>query len=422
MLSLSVRQLRRKLAVYRQVGAEALAHGNRGRLPWNATALEERERMVELASSTYAGCNHQQLSEYLDEREGIHRSRSTLRRVLLAAGQKSPRKHKGAQRRSRRERYPQEGMLLQTDGSRHDWLQGRGPYLTLIGAIDDATGKVPYALFREQEDAQGYFLMVEHIVHDLGRPLALYHDRHGIFEHTPRDRLTVAERLTGKADPTQFTRLLEELEIASIAALSPQAKGRIERLWGTFQDRLVTELRLAGAATIDEANGVLWDYLPRFNERFAVPAAQEGMAYRPLLSDQRPEELFCFKYQRSVRADNTVRLGEDCLQLLAAPDRASYARCSVELQVRMDGSLAVFYEGKQIAFRPAPLEAPVLRVRDKGTRRQLPSPSREPRPLPWEEVRRRSRPDNVANGVLASTGSGLASPPRPGPNHPWNKS
>ena len=421
MLSLSVRQVRRKLAAYRHEGATALAHGNRGRVPANATPVKERQRVVELATSTYAGCNHTQLSELLEEREDIHRSRSTVRRVLLAAGERSPRKHKVSRRRARRERYAQEGMLLQTDGSRHDWLEGRGPYLTLIGAIDDATGQVPAALFRDQEDAQGYFLMVERIVRDFGCPLALYHDRHGIFEHTPRDRLTLAEELTGKRDPTQFGRLLAELGIASIAALSPQAKGRIERLWGTFQDRLVTELRLAQAATIAEANRVLADYLPRFNARFAVPAAQEGSAYRPLLAETRLEELFCFKYERTVRADNTVRLGALCLQLQASPDRASYARCRVELQERMDGSVVVSYQGKPVAARDAPPEAPVLRVRGSQQTRQLPAPERPVRPLSLDEAHRRMNPDPVATGVLASKGHGSASPPRPGPNHAWRK-
>jgi len=421
MLSLSVRQIRRKLAAYRGQGAAGLVHGNRGRVPANATPAPERERMVELASSTYIGCNHTQLTEFLDEREEIHRSRSTVRRVLLVAGQRSPRKHKGAKRRSRRERYPQEGMLLQTDGSRHDWLEGRGPYLTLIGAIDDATGKVPSALFRGREDSQGYFLMLERIIRDFGRPLALYHDRHGVFEHTPRDRLTIAEELTGKPAPTQFGRLLSELEIASISALSPQAKGRVERLWGTFQDRLVTELRLAETATIEDANQVLQAYLPKFNERFAVPPAQEGSAYRPLPANSRLEDLFCFKYERTVRADNTVKLGELCLQLQASPERASYARCVVELHERMDGSVAVWYQGKEIATTEAPPEAPVLRVRGNRRTRQLPPPERPVLPLSLAETHRRMNPDPVTTGVLASTGHGRPTPPRPGPNHPWKK-
>ncbi|GAG98031.1 unnamed protein product, partial [marine sediment metagenome] len=198
-------------------------------------------------------------------------------------------------------------MLLQIDGSRHDWLEGRGAYLTLIGAIDDATGKVPYALFREQEDAQGYFLMLHQIVDSCGIPMALYHDRHGIFEHSKREPETLEEELEGRKKPTQFGRLMEELGIASIPSYSPQARGRIERLWGTFQDRLVSELRLAHARSLKEANQVLWDFLPRYNKRFVVSAVQLGSAFRQPEEGFNPDGVFCFKYHRVVGTDNVVR-------------------------------------------------------------------------------------------------------------------
>jgi len=153
-------------------------------------------------------------------------------------------------------------MLLQVDGSRHDWLQGRGPFLTLIGAADDATGTVPSALFRQQEAAHGYLLMLRHII-----------ERHGISQRSPKEPESLQEQLRGRRDSTQFGRALEELGITLILAHTPQAKDRIKRAWGTFQDRLVSELRLAGASTIDQANKVLWDFLPRFNQRFGVEAA-----------------------------------------------------------------------------------------------------------------------------------------------------
>ncbi len=277
-LEVSLRHVRRMVARYRNNGAEALAHGNRGRIPWNVRSPQERERAVALARTKYAGCNQQHMSELLAQREELQISRSALRRILLEAGIGAPRRRRPPKHRTRRERYPQEGMLLQIDGSLHRWLEERGPSLTLIGAIDDATGTVPYALFREHEDAQGYFLLLEHITRVEGRPLALYRDRHSIFEHSANGRMTIAERVNGKRDPTQFGRLLEELDIGSIAARSPQAKGRVERLWGTFQDRLVSELRLAGASTLQEANQALWDFLPRYSKRFAVPPAVSGSA------------------------------------------------------------------------------------------------------------------------------------------------
>ena len=290
-------------------------------------------------------------------------------------------------------------MLLQIDGSLHRWLEERGPSLTLIGAIDDATGTVPYALFREHEDAQGYFLLLEHITRVEGRPLALYRDRHSIFEHSANGRMTIAERVNGKRDPTQFGRLLEELDIGSIAARSPQAKGRVERLWGTFQDRLVSELRLAGASTLQEANQALWDFLPRYSKRFAVPPAVSGSAYRPLDFTRLPEEVFCFKYERTVAADNTVQLGEHRLQLLPGKDRISYAKARVEIQERMDGSLAVYYRGEKIVSQVAPPEAPVLRARSGRLGiTKLPPREQVEGPLSWDEVGKRSRAATTPTG------------------------
>jgi len=369
-LGLCIRQVRRLMAAYRKEGAAALAHGNRGRKPHHALGEGVRRQVLELAQSTYAGCNTQHLSELLAEREGITLSRSSVRRILLGAGIKSPRKRRPPRHRRRRERYPQEGMLLQTDGSRHDWLEGRGPWMTLIGAIDDATGRVPHALFREQEDAQGYFLLMRQIVGAYGIPLALYHDRHGIFERSRSESESLEEQLEGRRRPTQFGRLMEELGITSIPSRSPQARGRIERLWGTFQDRLVSELRLAGATTTEAANRVLWDFLSRYNDRFAVPAGQPGSAYQQPEEDFTPERVFCFKYLRTVGRDNVVRFGKHRLQVMPTNGRLSYTRARVEVHERMDGSLAVYYQGECLAIRPAPSEAPVLRAR--ATSRLIP--------------------------------------------------
>jgi transposase len=387
-LGLSLRHVRRVLAAYRKEGAAALAHGNRGRKPHNALDEGLKEQVVGLARSTYAGCNFQHFTELLAEREGIVLSHSSVRLILLGAGIRSPRKRRPQKHRSRRERYPKEGMLLQIDGSRDDWLEGRGPYLTLVGAIDDATGKVPYGLFRGQEDAQGYTLLLCQIVESYGIPEALYHDGHGIFERSSREPETIEEQLMGRRKPTQFGRIMEELDIISITSRSPQAKGRIERLWGTFQDRLKGELRIAGAKTAGEANKVLWDFLPRFNLRFAVPANEAGLAYRQSPEWFNPDEVFCFKYQRTVGKDNVVRFGEHRLQIVPTNGRLSYVKAKVEVHERMDGSLAVYYKGQCLLTKPAPLEAPVLRVRNTtrfipGTRSQevaLPVASKTPEP------------------------------------------
>ena len=363
LLALSERQARRILAAYREEGAAALAHGNRGREPINALSAELKAKVVELARTRYAGCNYQFVSELLAERDAIAISRASVRRILLAEGIASPRTHRPAKHRRRRERYPQEGMLLQIDGSRHQWLEERGPWLSLILAVDDATSKHPAGLFREQEDAQGYFLLLEEIVRRCGRPLALHHDRHGIFIPNTGRGETIAEQLAGRREPTQFGRLLEELGITSIGAHSPQAKGRVERGFGTLQERLVFELREAAAETVEDANRVLAGFLPKFDKRFAVEAAQSGTAYRPLAPGLRPKEVFCFKYVRVVGADNTVKFGEHRLQLLASRERASYAKARVEVHERLDGSLAVYHEGKCLTTKEAPKEAGALRAR-----------------------------------------------------------
>ncbi len=360
-MGVSLRQMRRLIAGYRKEGIAALAHGNRDRKPYNAIKDSLRQRVVHLASSKYAGFNHQHLAESLTEREDIVMSRSSVRNILLGAGISSPRKRRPPKHRSRRERYPREGMLLQVDGSPHDWLEGRGPRLSLIGAIDDATGSAPYALFQEQEDSRGYFLMLRGITLQQGIPQALYHDRHSIFEVTTDKSPSIEDELDGKKPLTQFGRLMVELGIISISANSPQAKGRIERLWGTFQDRLTSELRLAGAQTLEAANQVIADFLPRYNQRFAIEAAEPEPAY--LRPDKRfkPDEFFCFKYPRVVGIDNVVRFGKQRLQILPSAERLSYARCKVTVHEKLDGSLAVYYQGKCLNTRIAPLEPARIR-------------------------------------------------------------
>ena len=153
LLDLSERQVRRLLAAYQKEGAAALVHGNRGRKPVQAISEEVRRQVIELASTKYAGCNYQHLRDLLAEREGIELSRASVRRIRLPAGMSTPRTQRRRQHRRRRVRYAQEGMLVQIDGSRHAWLGDRGPWLCLIAAIDDATGKLAATVFREQEDA-----------------------------------------------------------------------------------------------------------------------------------------------------------------------------------------------------------------------------------------------------------------------------
>jgi transposase len=405
LLGVSTRQGRRLLAAYRQRGIAALAHGNRGKVPTNAVDEGTRRTVITLATERYVGFNQVHLTEQLGEREGIALSRSSVRRILGAAGIGAPRTRRAPTHRSRRARYPRAGMLVPIDASPHDWLEGRGSRLTLFAAIDDATGALLALLFRAEEDAQGYFLLVRMIVTTHGRPLALYHDRHGIFRVNAPE--TVAEQLAGEREPTQFGRLLDELDIASIAARSPQAEGRVERVFGTLQDRLTSILRLAGATNEAEATACLPAFLVDFNDRFTVPAAEEGDCYRAMAAGTDLDTRFCFKYQRTVGMDNTVRFGGARLQLLPGPRRRSWARAVVEVQERLDGSRAVYYQGECLATTPAPFDAPLLRTR--GGRRGAAATADAPVPV---------APHPPLRGDHAVARKRMT---KPAVNHPWKR-
>ena len=279
---------------------------------------------VRLARSQYAGVSHTHLSELLREREGIEIGRDTLRKILTNAGVNSPRRRRPPKHRIRRQRMPREGMLIQVDGSYHRWLGEDGPQFTLLLAVDDATGVVVNVLFCELENTRGYFSLLDGLIRRRGIPLALYSDRHAVFKYTPPSEAAGA--------PTQFSRAMDELGVQLIFARSPQAKGRVERMAGTFQDRLVTELRLAGAITIDDANRVLADFLPRFNQRFRVPPQHAETAYRVLDPQMCLDTTLCLKYRRRVGRDNTVKYRWRILQLLPGTDRPSYAGAVVDVQ------------------------------------------------------------------------------------------
>jgi transposase len=422
LLQLSERHLWRILGAYRQEGVAALVHGNRGRKPINATPDEVKQEMVQLAQGPYDGANYSHLAELWAEREGLQRSRWTVRRVLRAAGVGSSKRRRRMRHRSRRERYPQEGMLLQVDGSRHQWLGADGPWLTLIGGIDDATGTVPYAVFREEEDGQGYLLLVQGVIETKGIPLALYSDHHSIFIQTVKE--TLEEQLLGRREPTQVGRALEELGIRWIPASSPQAKGRVERLWQTLQDRLCIELRLAGAKTLDEANRVLWSYLPKFNARFGVPAGAPGSAYQPGAGLDLGS-ILCFKYRRTVASDNTVQFGGKTLQVQPTPHRSSYARARVEIQERLDGSIAVAYQGTVLAITEAAPQAITLRART-GPRLSAATSFTRPvgRVSPPPDACGAQGHGQAGKGLDAGSrpdSIGAKTPPKPGPHHPWKR-
>ena len=353
LMGVTTRHTRRILAAYREEGAAAVAHGHRGRKPPNATPDAVVADVIRLARTRYEGANHTHLRELLSERDGIDIGRTTLRRILLDAGLTSPRRRRPPKHRVRRQRMPREGMLIQMDGSHHPWLGDQAPPFALLIAVDDATGAVVNALFCEQEDSRNYFVLIQGLVQHLGAPVALYTDRHAVFKHTPGSGLP--------GMPTQFSRAMDELGIQMIFAQSPQAKGRVERTAGTFQDRLITELRLAGATTIEQANSVLEQFLPRYNRRFQIPPQYPEPAFRPLDPELCLGQILCFKHRRRVARDNTVRFQLDTLQLLPGPERPSYAGAAVEVLKGLDGRLSVRHEGRILAAQEAPPSPVFLR-------------------------------------------------------------
>jgi transposase len=289
-MGISERQCYRIKARVRKVGAKGVVHGNRGRSCKRKTKEKVVNRVVELARGKYQGFNDHHLTEKLKEQEQIDLSREQVRRILRAQGIASPNKRRGIKHRSRRERRAGEGMMLQVDGSPHDWLEGRGPRLCLIGAIDDASGKVPAAFFAQAESSWGYLRLFCEIFKRHGLPQSVYSDRHSVF-WTDREP-TLDEQLINKRPLTEVGRALDELGVTLILAGSPQAKGRIERLWGTFQDRLVSELRLAKAKTMEQAQALLNRYLVEHNRKFSKPARAQP-AWRKA-SSQQIEQALCF--------------------------------------------------------------------------------------------------------------------------------
>ena len=300
---------------------------------------------------------------------------------------------------------PRAGMLVQVDGSHHDWLEGRGPRLVLHAAVDDATGEVLSTVFRDEEDAWGYLFVFREIARTRGLPLAVYSDRHGIFARTPRRPLTFEEQLQGGSPPTQVGRALQEVGIRWIPASSPQAKGRIETLFGHFQDRLVSELRLAGITDRDGANAFLPDFLTRYARRFAQPAAEPEPAYRSWPAGLDPDTVFCFKYRVAVANDNTVTLGPHLVQILAGPQGRSYAKAHVEVHERLDGTVAVFYQGQRLVLGPR-TPAPSPRIPARDHRRVRPKG-----PQSIQDLRVRTR---KAAGQTPAVW-------KPGKDHPWRQ-
>jgi transposase len=354
-LGLCERQVRRLAARFEENGKACLVHGNVGRSPGNRLKEASRDKIIALRRDVYEGFNDHHFTEKLAEAHKIKVSRPSVRRLLRAAGIASPQTRRGRKLRRRRERRAQMGMMLLWDGSPHAWLEDRGPMLCLVGAIDDATGELmPGAHFVEQECAVAYLRVLLAICKAHGIPLSIYMDRHSSLKR--HDSFwTLDEELKGSQEATQVGRALEELGIEAIYALSPQAKGRVERMWRTLQDRLVSELRLVGAKTMAEANRELTAYRPKFNRRFGVKSREPEKAWRPVAGSLDLTEICGFRTEATVNPDNTVQKNGVRVDLKAGPNGTSLAGKRAVIRQRLNGEIRVYVDGtRQGILRAAP--------------------------------------------------------------------
>ena len=340
------RSVYRMLRKVREKGPEGVLHGSRNRVSPRRVPESIRKKLVELALGKYRDINDTHLCEILSEAERIILGRETLRGILRKGGIAPKRKVRRRRYRSRRERKEAFGMLLQVDASPHDWLEARGPWLTLVGSIDDATGHV-WAHFEEAETTWAYLDLMEEVFCTQGIPLSLYADRHSIF-HTTREP-TLIEQLKDIVPLTQFGRAMEELGISVIKAWSPQAKGRIERLWGTFQDRLVVALRLAGAKTVEQAREVLKGFLPHYNRRFCVLPRKEQAVFRKAPPKAVLHKILCLKETRLVKKDHTVSFEGLVLQIPPSKMYPCLADRKVDVREYRDGHIEIVYRDSVVA-------------------------------------------------------------------------
>lgn len=358
LLGVGARQVRRLRVRYRQAGMAAVVHGNTGRAPANRTDSAVVERIVMLAGpeGKYHDLNASHLQEVLAEAEQIVIGRSTLDRLLKAQGVRRRAKPTPPVHRRRRVRRSAEGMLLQMDASPYAWLENRGPQAALLGVIDDATSKIVELLFRPSEDQEGYLLLLRNIALRHGLPMSIYHDRHTILR-SPKQP-TIEQQLAGQPPMSQIQRVMAELGIESIPAYSPQAKGRIERLWGSLQDRLTKELRLANISSLEAANAFLPGFIARYNARFAQPAADPDSAWTPLPADLDLAYYFAIRETRTVRTDHCISFAGQVLQVLPGAQDPSLVGQRITVQRVPEGAIYLYHARRRLTYQI--WEAPVL--------------------------------------------------------------
>jgi transposase len=412
-VGLSLRQFKRLRAQVRRRGAAGIVHGNRGRPSTRRMSRALRERIEGLLTGVVK-LNDHHLADLLGE-DGWSVSPATVRRVRRELKLAPKRRRRPPQHRRRRERAGRRGALVLIDGSPFRWFDDGGPACSLLGAIDDATGEILALTFRPTEDLHGYAVLLRELLVRHGVPVALYGDRSGVLVRSD-DHWTLAEELAGRQRPPQFGQMLEELGVRFIAATSPQAKGRIERLWGTLQDRLASELRLYGHGTIAAATEYLPRFIRRHNQQRARVPGNATTAFRP--APRELEALIACRYARVVARDNTVSIPGRWAQIPPGPRRRSWHPARVEVRELLDGRLRVLHPiHGLIAEQPAPTTPFVLESRraPRSRRVRTANAAMGSRPSPERPAARpRTRPPCSGIGTVTRIR-------RPAATHPWKR-
>ena len=343
-LGMSERHFRRLRDRYEAEGAEGIADQRLGRASARRAPVDEVAWVVEMFRTRHWDFTAKHFHEVMVRDHGLRRGYTWTKTTLQSAGLR-PRAVRRSAHRKKRVRRPLEGMLLFQDGSTHRWLPGdAAPDLDLVATMDDATGRVYSAFLVEEEGTASSFRGLLEVIGGHGLFSALYTDRGSHYFHTPK-----AGGKVDKKNPTQVGRALQQLGITHIASYSPEARGRMGRLFGTLQGRLPQELRIAGISTMEAANRWLAEvFLPRFNARFAVSAAEPGSAFvayvgRPL------EDILCIQEERQVGRDNTLRYNGMVLQIPEQTHRHHFVKATVRVHAYADGTLAIFHGPRKLA-------------------------------------------------------------------------
>ena len=354
-LGLSERRVKQIKKEVKQHGVESIQHGNRGRKPKNTIPIETRKKILELRSSyKYELSNFKHFQEILKERENIDISYSALYNILHNAGIKSPKKHRKSKLHHRRKRKESEGMMLQADGTPFDWF-GTGEKYSLHGFIDDATGKITGLYMCKNECLLGYLEVLRQTLENYGIPISLYPDKYSVFFPPKKvdDHVTIEEQLNGREKGiTQFGRIVEELGITMFPANSPQAKGRIERLWETLQSRLVTEFRINKIITMDEANAFLTNYIKTYNSKFAVEPLNNNNMFLKLPKKYNLDELLCVKFERAIDNAGVFSVNNSKFQIL---DRSLPPKTKITIYLSQKVGMVVKANNKVYDVQPLEL-------------------------------------------------------------------